>query len=225
MSEPASHTTAVVGVGNLGRTIARHLVRGNEDVVLAADVLSHAQALADELGPRARAASVQDALAGADTVVFAVWLDTMRELIAKNAGALAGKVIVDPSNPIAFDTQGQMSRTLPEGQSAASVIDALLPAGARYVKAFGTLAADSLAAGARREPEHAVLFYATDDDVAATTVEHMIRASGFDPVKAGGVADAGRLEGPGGDLQQFALGRLVNAEEARVAAAGTHRSG
>ncbi len=40
---------------------------------------------------------------------------------------------------------GQMTRTLPERQSAGSVVAALLPAGAHYVKAFGTLPADALA--------------------------------------------------------------------------------
>jgi hypothetical protein len=62
------------------------------------------------------------------------------------------------------------------------------------VKAFGTLGADALAKGAYREPRQAVLFYATDDASAATTIERLIRAAGFDPLKAGGVADAGRLE-------------------------------
>jgi predicted dinucleotide-binding enzyme len=84
-----------------------------------------------------------------------------------------------------------MTRTLPEGQSAGSVVAALLPAGAHYVNAFGTLAADSLATAANREPEQAVLFYATDDDTAATTIERLIHAAGFDALKAGGVVDAG----------------------------------
>jgi len=70
------------------------------------------------------------------------------------------------------------------------VVAALLPAGAHYVKAFGTIAADALAAGAHREPRRAVLFYATDDDTAATRIERLVRAVGFDPLKAGGVADA-----------------------------------
>jgi 8-hydroxy-5-deazaflavin:NADPH oxidoreductase len=39
-----------------------------------------------------------------------------------------------------------------------------------------------------REPRRAVLFYATDDDTAATTIERLIRAAGFDPLKAGDVA-------------------------------------
>jgi len=213
-------TTAIVGVGNIGGTLARHLVAGSESVVLAAKNQSRAQALADELGPLARAASVEDAIAGADVVVFAVWLDTIKELIAKNARLLEDKVVVDPSNPLGFDENGQVIRTLPEGQSAGSVIAALLPASAQYVKAFGTLGADALASGANREPRRAVLFYATDDDAAATAIERLIRSAGFEPVRAGGLADAGRLEVPGGDLHQSGLnGELVDLDQARAAVA------
>jgi 8-hydroxy-5-deazaflavin:NADPH oxidoreductase len=213
-------TTAIIGVGNVGGAVARHLVAGGEPVVLAAKDKRNADALADELGPRARAASVDDAIADADAVVLALWLDTLRELIPQHARLLEGKVVFDPSNPIGFDESGEPIRTLPEGQSAGSVVAALLPAGAHYVKAFGTLAADALAAGAHREPRRAVLFYATDDDTAATTVERLVRAAGYDPLKAGGVADAGRIEAPGGDLHQFGLnGELVDLDQARAAMA------
>jgi 8-hydroxy-5-deazaflavin:NADPH oxidoreductase len=216
----AGSTTAIVGVGNIGSALARHLVRGDEAVVLAAKDGSHAEALADELGPLARAASVEDAVAGADAVVFALWLDTIKELLPRLAGLLEDKVVIDPSNPIAFDENGQTIRTLPHRQSAGSVVAALLPAGAHYVKAFGTLAAGALAAGANREPRRAVLFYATDDDAAVTTIEGLIRVSGFDPLKVGGVADAGRIEAPGGDLHQFGLnGQLVDLDQARAAVA------
>jgi 8-hydroxy-5-deazaflavin:NADPH oxidoreductase len=210
-------TTAIIGIGNIGGAVARHLVAGGESVVLAATDQSHVEALAGELGPLARAASVEDAIADGDAVVFAVWLDTMRELIPQHARLLEGKVVVDPSNPIGFDESGQPFRTLPEGQSAGSVVAALLPAGAHYVKAFGTLGANALAAGAHREPRRAVLFYATDDDTAAATIERLIRAAGFDPLKAGGVADAGRIEVPGGDLYQQGLnGQLADLDQARA---------
>jgi len=209
-------TTAIIGIGNIGGAVARHLVAGGESVVLAATDQSHVEALASELGPLACAASVEDAIADGDAV-FAVWLDTMRELIPQHARLLEGKVVVDPSNPIGFDQSGQPFRTLPEGQSASSVVAALLPAGAHYVKAFGTLGADALAAGAHREPRRAVLFYATDDDTAAATIERLVRAAGFDPLKAGGVADAGRIEVPGGDLYQQGLnGQLVDLDQARA---------
>ena len=213
-------TTAIIGVGNIGGALARHFVDGDEPVVLAAKDQSRAQALAQELGPPASAASVEDAIAGADVVVFAVWLDTIKELIAKHVLLLEDKVVVDPSNPLGFDENGQMVRTLPDDQSSGSVVAALLPAGVHYVKAFGTLGAESLASSANREPRRAVLFYATDDEAAATTVEQLIRAAGFEPLKAGGVADAGRLEMPGGDLHQFGLnGALVDLDEARAAVA------
>jgi 8-hydroxy-5-deazaflavin:NADPH oxidoreductase len=70
---------------------------------LAAKDESHAEAVADELGPLARAGSVEDAIAGTEVVVFAVWLDTIRELIARDAQLLEDKVVVDPSNPLGFD--------------------------------------------------------------------------------------------------------------------------
>jgi predicted dinucleotide-binding enzyme len=214
-------TTAIIGVGNIGGALARHLVGGSERVVLAAKDEAKAQALAAELGSQASAASVEDAIAGADTVVFAVWLDTIKELLAKDASLLEDKVVVDPSNPLGFDEKGQVIRTLPEGESAGSIVASLLPVSAHYVKAFGTLGADALASSANREPRRAVLFYATDDDVAATTVERLIRAAGFEPLNAGGVADAGRIEAPGGDLHQGGglNGELVDLDEAHAAVA------
>jgi hypothetical protein len=207
-------TTAIIGIGNLGGSVARHLVEGGESVVLAARDEAKAQDLARELGPLARAASVEDAAAGADAVVIALWLDTTRELLAGNARMLEGKVVVDPSNPIGFDDKGQMFRTLPDGQSAASIVAGLLPAGAHYVKGFGSLAATDLASKGSRDPR-VVLFYATDDDAAGTTIERLIRTTGFEPLKVGGIADAWRIEGPSGDLQ----GAVLDLDQAQAALA------
>ena len=205
-------STAIVGVGNIGAVVARQLVAGGELVVLASKDDTRAESLAKTLGPLARAASVDEALSSADAVVFAVWLDTMRELVAANASLLENKTIIDPSNPIGFDASGQMMRTLPEGQSAASVIASLLPPNAHYVKAFGTLGATDLAQQANREPRRAVLLYATDDGVAEAVTDRLIRTAGFDPLKVGGVDDAGRIEAPGGDLQ----GALLDLDQAHA---------
>jgi 8-hydroxy-5-deazaflavin:NADPH oxidoreductase len=213
-------TTAIIGTGNIGGQVARHLVAGGERVVLAARGESHAAALANELGPLASAASVRQAIAAADVVVLAVWLDTTKELIAENGDLLHGKVVVDPSNPIQLDANGGFTRTLPDGQSAASVIAGLLPADAHLVKAFGTLGADVLASSANRTPRRAVLFYATDDEGAAGKVERLITTAGFDAVKAGGLGDALRIE-VSGDLHQYGglNGNIVDADEARAAVA------
>jgi len=204
-------TTAIIGVGNLGRTVARHLVGGGESVVLAAADEAHAEALADELGPNASAASVEEAIAGADVVVLATWLDQTKDLVPARTRLLEDKIVVDPSNPIGFDENGQMLRTLPAGESAGSIVAGLLPESAHYVKAFGTLGADQLATSANREPR-VVLFYATDDDAAEATAQRLISAAGFEPLKVGGVSDAGRIEGPDGELQ----GRIFDLDEARA---------
>jgi predicted dinucleotide-binding enzyme len=205
-------TTAIIGVGNLGGTVARHLVDGGESVVLAAKDEAHAKALADELGPNASAASVEDAIAGADAVVLATWLAQTEELVPTKNRLLENKVVVDPSNPIGFDENGQMFRTLPKGQSSGSVVAGLLPASAHYVKAFGTLGAvEQLATSANHDPR-VVLFYATDDDAAEATAQRLIRAAGFEPLKVGGLSDTGRIEGPDGELQ----GRIFDLDEARA---------
>ena len=205
-------TTTIIGVGNLGGTVARHLVNGGESVILAAADEAHAKALADELGSNASVASVEDAIAGADVVVLAIWLDQSRELLPQLAEGLENKIVVDPSNPIGFDETGQMFRTLPEGQSSGSVVSGLLPANAHYVKAFGSLGAvEQLATGANHEPR-IVLFYATDDDAAEATAQRLIRTAGFEPLKVGGVSEAGRMEGPDGELQ----GRIFDLDEAQA---------
>jgi predicted dinucleotide-binding enzyme len=216
-------TTAIIGVGKIGSGLARDLVRGGEHVVLAALDESQAEALADELGDLATAAPARDAIAAADVVVLAIWLDQDIELVPAIADLLDGKIIVDPSSPIGFGEDGKPVRTLPEGTSAGSVVAGLLPAGARYVKAFGTLAAPSLAAEAYRTPRRAVLFYATDDEAAGAAAERLITAAGFEPVKAGGAQDAARLEIPGGDLHQNGglNGRVLDLDEARAAVATT----
>ena len=168
----------------------------------------------------ASAATVREAIEAADVVVFAVWFDALKQLATEYVSLLDGKVVADPSNPLGLTADGTFFRTLPEGQSQASLVAALLPAGAHYVKAFGTLGADALASDVNRTPRRAALFYATDDDLAATTIERLITISGFDPISAGGLRAAGRIEAPEGDLTQGGLGgKLLDADQARAAVA------
>jgi len=214
-------STAIIGVGNIGKAVATHLTDGGEPVVLAAGTPGEAEQLARDLGPSASAAGVADAIDQADAVIFAVWFTVLEDLVRQNATHLSGKVVIDPSNPVAMDADGQFSRTLPDGVSAGSVIAGLLPPGAHYVKAFGTVAAEKLASSANRSPDRAVLFYATDDDVAASTAERLISAAGFAPVRAGGLDQAIQIE-MFGDLHDFGglNGRLLTVAEARALLAG-----
>jgi len=195
-------TTAIIGVGKIGTAVARHLANGGERVILAGHAAGQAEATAKELGKNARAATVEQAIADADVVVLAVWFDTIKELISQHARLLEGKVLVDPSNPIKAGDGGKFVRTLPDGVSGGAEIAKRLPKGAHYVKALGTLGAEALATTANRSPSRAALYYATDDQQAATAIERLITAAGFDAVKAGGVDASLRIE-VFGDLHQF----------------------
>ncbi len=212
-------TTAIIGVGHIGSTLARHLVGGDEEFALAALDKSEPEALAEKLGPLAHADSLERAIARADTIIFAVWLEQMKEVIAQHKWRLEGKVVIDPSSPlkvVKHEDQKDFVRTLPVDQSAGLVVAARLPESAHYVKAFGSLGAASLASEANRTPR-VVLFYATDDNAAAAAAERLIRVAGFEPLKAGGVAAAIRLETPGGDLHQWEMnGELLDLDQARA---------
>jgi len=207
-------TVAIVGIGNIGSTLAANFAAGGQDFLLAGRDQEAARKLASSLDGHAEAVSIDEAVERADVLVFAVWLDAFRELIAQYGERLAGKVIVDPSNPVGPDGAGGYRKVIGEQESSGQILAGLLPAGARLVKAFGTLSADSLSAAARREPERAVLFYAADDDAAGEEVADLIRIAGYEPVRVGGLDQSIRLE-VFGDLHELgALGRVVTKSEA-----------
>lgn len=159
--------------------------------------------------------SIADAVGKADVLILAVYLDAIKELLVTYRGALAGKIVVDPSNPIAPDGQGGFNKTIPADQSSGQLIAALLPEGSEFVKAFGSLAAESLASGANRAPERAVPFYATDYPEAGRVVAKLITASGFSPVSVGGADQSIRIEVGGDPHEMGKLGKLVSADEAK----------
>jgi 8-hydroxy-5-deazaflavin:NADPH oxidoreductase len=207
-------STAIIGLGNIGSRLAKNLTKGGERIIVAAKTPDEAEEVAIELGSHAQAMTVEDAIATADVVILAIYFDAIRQFLHTHRKALAGKIIVDPSNPIAPDGKGGFRKTIPEDQSSGQRISALLPERARLVKAFGTLGAQSLEAAAHRSPERAVLFYAADDSQAGEVVAKLISASGFSPVSVGRIDQSIRIE-VGGDLHEFGqLGRLVTATEA-----------
>jgi 8-hydroxy-5-deazaflavin:NADPH oxidoreductase len=213
-------TTAIIGTGGLGSVIARQLASGGETLRLASADRESAQRLAAQIGPAAVvAASNRDALQGADAVILALRFTVLKSVIDEIAGALAGQVVIVPSNPVTLDAQGNVVRVLPEGQSSGKVVAGWLPAGAHLAMAFGTMSAGIFESNSNRSPELAVGFYVTDDDRAGEEVARLIRTAGFEPVKAGGIEQSTRLE-VGGDLHDL----VVGPAEARSVIGG-HSSG
>ena len=207
-------TVAIIGIGNIGSTLAANFAAGGQDFLLAGRDQEAARKMAADLDGHAEATSVDEAVDRADVIVLAVWLDAFEQLLAQYGERLAGKVIVDPTNPVGPDSDGNYRKVIPEQESSGQILAGLLPAGARLVKAFGTLSAPTLSAAARQEPERAVLFYAADDNAAGDLVADLIRAGGYEPVRVGGLDQSIRIE-MFGDLHEYgALGRVVTKSEA-----------
>jgi hypothetical protein len=207
-------TVAIIGTGNIGGRIAANLAAGGQDFLLAGRDADAARKIAADLDGHADVVSVDEAVERADVLVLAVWFDAFQQLIAQYGERLAGKVIIDPTNPVGPDGAGGYRKVIGEQESSGQILAGLLPSGARLVKAFGTLSAPSLSAAARQEPDRAVLFYAADDDAAGDLVADLIRAAGFDPVRVGGLDQSIRIE-MFGDLHEYgALGRPVTKTEA-----------
>jgi predicted dinucleotide-binding enzyme len=210
-------TVAIIGTGNIGSRLAANFAAGGQDFLLAGRDQEAAGKLAADLDGHAEVVSIDDAVERADVLVIAVWLDAFKQLIGQYGERLAGKVIADPSNPVGPDGTGGYRKVIGEQESSGQILAGLLPSGARLVKAFGTLSAGTLSAAARREPERAVQFYATDDDAAGDLVAELIRAGGYEPVRVGGLDQSIRIE-MFGDLHEYgALGRVVSKSEALAA--------
>jgi 8-hydroxy-5-deazaflavin:NADPH oxidoreductase len=210
-------TVAIIGTGNIGSRLAANFAAGGLDFLLADRDPQAARTVAAGLGGHAEAVSIDAAVDRAGVLVVALWLDAFEQVIARYGGRLAGKVIVDPSNPVGPDGAGGYRKVIGEQQSSGQLLAGLLPPGARLVKAFGTLSAPTLSAAARREPERAVEFYAADDAAAGDLVADLIRAGGYEPVRVGGLDQSIRIE-MFGDLHEYgALGRAVTKSEALAA--------
>lgn len=211
----AATKVAVIGLGNIGKVVAENLVKGNRSVILASKKPEDAKALAKQLGNLATAAETSVAIKEADIIVLSVWFNTIHELLSEYASELRGKIIIDPSNPIAPDDDGGFKKIIGEKESAGQLNATAVPQGAKLAKALGTLGAASLTSAAFQKPESAVLFYATDDTSINADVEQLIRDSGFEPVRVGGLDKSIRIE-VFGDLHEFgALGKTVTVKEAQ----------
>lgn len=203
---------AVIGLGNIGKIVASNLVKGNREVIVSSHKIEDAKALASQLGDLAKAADVKTAIKEADIVIMSVWFSTIQELFKQYSTELNGKIIIDPSNPIAPDGNGGFKKIIGADESAGQILKGLLPAGAKLVKALGSLGAGSLASASYQKP-CAVLFYASDDKSVNSTVEELIKDSGFEAVRVGGIDESIRIEVFGGLHEFGALGKTVTLEE------------
>ncbi|MDJ1471094.1 NADPH-dependent F420 reductase [Xanthocytophaga flava] len=215
MSKTSKSKVAIIGLGNIGQVVATNLTKGNRPVILASRDYSQAKSLAEKVGNLAQPMEISAALQEADIIILAIWFSSIKEFLNQYAKQLEGKIIIDPSNPIAPDGKGGFIKTIDATNSAGQINKSLLPKGARLAKALGTLGAASLANASGQKPKPAVLFYATDDQSINTKIEELIWDTGFEPLYVGNLDQSIRIE-VFGELHEFgALGKTVTADEIR----------
>ena len=180
-------TTAIIGLGNMGKGIAKRLA-GKTNLILASRDLDAARAFAATLPAGPEVLDVDAAITRADVVVLALPFEVALD-IAKNS-ALGSKTVVDLTNPVTPDFS---ALTIGHTTSAAEEIQAAAPA-AKIVKAYNTVFA-SLFDLSPADTAKVPVFLAGNDAAAVAVVERLVQTSGFAVEKTGGL-DAARLIEP-----------------------------
>jgi len=180
----------IIGAGNMGRGIGTRMAAGGHDVEVIDHDPAEARKLADELGNGATAAETP----GGEVVVLALPYAAVADVIGEHRDALAGKVVIDITNPADWSTMDRL--VTPEGSSAAEEIAKQLGGKARVVKAFNTTFAGTLATGEVAGQPLDVLI-AGDDEDAKRTVASLVETGGMRPLDLGPLTRARQLEHAG----------------------------
>ena len=179
---------SIIGLGNMARAIGARAVAGGNTVEIIGRDAARAAGVAEALGNGAKAGASGTVPAG-DIVVLAVPHSSAAQVVAEYGDALAGKVIVDITNP--FDS-GATGLTTLDGTSIAQEVAKAAPAGAHVVKAFNTVFGHVLAQGRPLD-----VLIAGDDAQAKASVSVFIQSLGLRPLDTGPLAMAHWLEGTG----------------------------
>jgi predicted dinucleotide-binding enzyme len=175
----------IFGTGNMGTAIAGVLAAGGASV--------------DHIG-------TEGGTVTGDVVVLAVPYAALADITATYADQLAGKIVVETTNPLDFSTFDSL--VVPAGSSATAELAAALPS-STVLKGFNTTFAATLSTKQVGELATTVLL-AGDDAAAKETVAALITAGGVQAVDAGSLARAHELEALGFLQLTLAAGEKIN---------------
>jgi len=185
-------TLGLIGAGHIGSQLARLAVKNGYDVVVSNS--RGPQTLADlvaGLGPRARAATPEDAAQAGDIVVVTIPLKNLRDV---PAAPLAGKIVIDTLNYYP-QRDGHIADLDHEKTTTSEMVQARLPA-SKVVKAFKHIYAAELtthgqpAGSAGRR----ALAIAGNDAAAKKEVAALIDQFGYDTVDVGPLSESWRIQ-------------------------------
>lgn len=177
----------IFGTGSMSQAIGGVLSAGGASV----QTITHADA--------------HTATPDGDIVILAVPYGALESIASEHRAALAGKVVVDITNPLDFSTFDSL--VVPADGSAAAELQQLLPE-SHVVKAFNTNFAATLASGTVGEATTAVLV-AGDDAGAKQKLADAVTAGGLRAVDAGALVRARELEALGFLQLTLAVGEKI----------------
>jgi hypothetical protein len=175
----------IIGTGHIGGTLARHWVKAGHEVFVSSRHPEELQDLVKELGPRAHAGTPKEAAAFGSVVLVSIPYGAMPQVGMDLRSELAGKVIIDTSNPVERRDGAQAAEWQKKG---AGVSTAELLHSARVVRAYNCIPWMTLLNDGNRQPERLAIPIGGDDKAAIEVTERLVRDSGFDPVLVGSLA-------------------------------------
>jgi 8-hydroxy-5-deazaflavin:NADPH oxidoreductase len=182
------NTISIIGSGNMATAIGTRAAKHGHTVELMSRNTAKAQALADQIGNGATVGTYGARPAG-DIVVLAVLYAGAVEVVAHYGTALAGKILVDITNPFNADGTGLVTTA---GNSMSEQIAAATPESAHVVRAFNTILGNVLA-----EEKPVDAFFAGDDAEAKASVAAFLKSLDMRPLDAGALEMAHALEWAG----------------------------
>lgn len=213
-------TFGIIGAGNIGSQLARAFIRAGHDVVIAnsrgPETLS---TLIDELGPAARAASVEDAASAAEVAVVTIPLFAISTL---PVAPFAGKIVIDTNNYY-WERDGHIP-ALDAGEATTSGLLQAHLQGAKVAKGFNNIGSAEITTtgSAAGTPDRRALGTASDYPEAADFMIDLYDQLGFDTVSAGDLSESWRLER---DRPGYGIRQTVEQMHANLAAAERVRPG
>ncbi|HET9364040.1 MAG TPA: NADPH-dependent F420 reductase [Candidatus Angelobacter sp.] len=198
----------ILGAGNIGATATRLFIAAGHEVAISnsrgPESLKH---LAQELGSRAQAMTIDDAARFGEVVLLAVPWRSPEAL--PHPDRLRGKIVIDAMNP--YRPDGGFY-DLGSSTSSEEVLKRI--PGARLVKAFNTIYYVHLAGRGRKDlptDERHTIYVAGDDAEAKQVVSRLIEEIGFAAIDTGSLREGGRMQQPDSPIYN----QTYNGREAR----------
>ena len=177
-----------IGAGRIGGTVGGLWVRDGHPVMFSSKNPQEVQELTAKLGPPARAGTVAQPIASGDVVFIALPDGAMPAVGREHGAALKGKIVLDCGNAVAA-RDGAAIADEADREGIGFTSQKYLP-GARLVRAFNTIGYTIIAREAGRADPKLPIPIAGDDAEAVRIAAELVRDAGFEPVIAGGLAEA-----------------------------------